>query len=1423
MIISYLCIRFVLAMKYILSLYILLITLVCQGASPELYCRPYNTSDGLPNNTVRDITQDSHGFIWLATLNGLARFDGTNFSIFQPDATDPLSLSDNRTYNITEDKNQFLWIGTTARQYNCYDLRKGRFVKYVEGNLPSFSNIFIASNGDVWLWHDKRGAARIRHLSDRSLHTDFFNRSTGTLPDDNINCISELSAGTILVESSTGLSVIHPEANTCNTILAKEPKASIEFDNAIWTLTNEGSIYKIRNGKAILVMSVPSTSAEIITSDFNLGHLWFLFTDRGVWRINLARGSFSKDFSPNPNLRNGIVINDNIGRPWIYNNTGNLSYYSKRDDRFITLALIPSERMLQIDHERYHIVEDKNGLIWISTYGNGLYSYDPEDGKLTHFDADEPLCPIRSNYIRYMMQDSGGGLWIATEYSGITRIWNHPRPVRYIYPTGTKASVRDNSIRMISPKAGGTFLISSKASRLYSWNSAGTEMSLVRSFPSPVYSVLGEFMGSELYGTRGAGLLIGNYSYRHRESDMTSLPNDNVYFLHRDVRNRVWVGTFGGGTAIILGKRPDSLRFKSFFRDIHGLNQHRCIWEDADGRFWIGTTQGIITFLPEAILKNAKDYKVYSRNHGSLAGNEIRALFRDSKHRLWIATGDAGLVCASTNSDGSLTPIHHYSQSDGLTDSCVQSIIEDNSGDIWTGTENGLFRLDLKSGSFEKFLFSKNIPDNVYSENCASKLDDGAIVFGSNCGLILLNPSDFPKESLGHGALRFTGIKINGMIPSRNELNSALENAIDYSDVIRLKYNQNSISVDFSFIDYRSDKSYRYSYLLDGYDTSWSTPSQIASASYKNLSPGRYTLRVKCLEGGMCIGEEEIRIIVSPPWWATPLAKIIYAIAALGLLYLIYRLIMQFAFLRHRVYIEKELSEYKIKFFTNISHEFRTPLTLIIGALERLRTHHEFSPEVHDSFEIMERNSSRMLRLINQLMEFRKSEYDALKLAVEPIEFVSYSRQLFKNFSNEADKKSITLTFNTEVDTLDILADKNYVDKIEYNLISNALKYTPDGGRIEVRIALRDTLVEFSVQDTGIGVEPEKRAKLFLPYLQSSSSHDSIGIGLALSRELARKHHGDIIYRPSASVGSEFILTLPLDSSVYTSDERFVVSPLSDEDNRDKPSILDNPVSAGAPWILVVEDNPELREFLKDEIGKYFNVITACDGEDGLNKVRNYEFDLILSDIMMPKIDGRELAHIIKSDESTNHIPLILLTALGDNDNALAGYESGADAYVTKPFSMRVLLAHINRIIQQREILRAKFSSTPLLSGLKECNVSPDRAFIERLEAVAMENLSNTTFSMDDFASHLNLGRAVFYRKLKAVLGTTPNDYLKKIRLNKASQLLRNDPEITIAEVSDSVGFSDPFYFSKCFKAEYGMSPSAYKSDNGHGNRNEKV
>lgn len=817
-----------------------------------------------------------------------------------------------------------------------------------------------------------------------------------------------------------------------------------------------------------------------------------------------------------------------------------------------------------------------------------------------------------------------------------------------------------------------------------------------------------------------------------------------------------------------------------------------------------------------------------------------------------------GFCVANIKNDYKDISFTHYTVNDGLVHSVVQAFIEDDEGNIWVSTEYGISCFNPENKIFNNYFFSNDILGNVYTEGCA-KLKDGRLAFGTNHGLIILNTKQIKnKEKIL--SVTFTDLKLNGISVRPADMDSPLTAALAYTDAISLKYYQSSFVIDFSTFDYPISTNTRFSYKLEGYDDDWSIPSTLNFAAYKNLPAGTYYLHVKAcsVSGIWSDNEETLEIKVTPPFWATGWAFFVYILIAGIIMYFVYRTIRNINNLRNKIKVEKQLTEYKLVFFTNISHEFRTPLTLIQGALDRIHRTHNIPKEIRYSIKLMDKSTQRMLRLINQLLEFRKMQNNKLALSLEETDVIAFLYEIYLSFQDTAESKNMDFKFIPSVNSYKMYIDKGNIDKIAYNLLSNAFKYTPSGGKIEFSIYIdkQKQLLIMKVTDTGVGIPKEKRNELFKRFMQSSFSSDSIGVGLHLTHELVHVHKGNICYEENPSGGSIFIVTLPTDSSIYQSNDFLIPeNAILKEEAQNHPSLsalneenahseseeeIDKEVEniekelktelnasdqegpLNKRKILIIEDDNDVREFLKEELTPYFEVAAEADGKNGLEYAHNNDIDLIISDVMMPGYNGFEITRKLKSDFGTSHIPIILLTALNAAESHLEGVKSGADSYITKPFSTKLLLASIFKLIEQRDKLKEKFSNDLSAKRPVMCTSDKDKEFVENLTKIVEEQLTNPEFTADDFASMMSLGRTIFYRKVRGVTGYTPKEYLRIMRMKKAAELL-STKKYTVSEVTYMVGINDPFYFSRCFKAQFGISPSSYQKRYQEGIRETEI
>lgn len=1077
---------------------------------------------------------------------------------------------------------------------------------------------------------------------------------------------------------------------------------------------------------------------------------------------------------------NGRVLTDNKGGKWIYNNTGILRKVV--GDSLITLRLLPNETNY-IDYERFNIVEDNHGLVWISTYGKGLFVFNHDLNQGQHFVANEKgESPIASNYLLCITADRRDGVWVSAEYGGVSHLQVMDKGVVRIFPNGRENLDLSNVVRMVKKQRDGSVMVGTRDGCLYHYSADMAQMLVKSHFDSNIYSVVEMPQGRMWIGTRGKGIYgIPGLDFK----------NKKVFCLKPDDRGRMWIGIFGEGLSVAI-PRGEGYEVRTFFADSVGLNEVRCLAIDRKGMLWGGTSGGLFCVDPTRFAADGKGLRVYKR------GSEIHDMLVDRQGRLWLTVPGEGLVCMQ---DGNFRILD---ASQGLINNMVQSVVETEDGNLWVSTQQGVSCWKAKDNSFDNYLFSRVMMGNVYNENSAVCLDDGRVLLGGNYGLTIINPSRISHVK-GQTSVVFT--------------------SHPYSDEMTLSYEERSPKINFSTLDYSDVNNVKYTYWLEGYDSSWSVPSPTPWVNYQNLPFGSYSLHVKASYSDGIWGKESVLdISVEPPFYLSVWAWVFYALFLTVVIVMVVKSIREKNILKGKIKFEQEFTRYKLVFFTNIAHEFRTPLTLIQGSLEKekriMKTNH-WQLELEKTVRTMDKSVQRMLRLIDQLLEFRKMQAGKLKLSLQETDVVMFVQGICKMFDDAAESKQIDFKFESQLPAYLMYLDQQKMDKVVFNLLSNAFKYTHAKGTISVSLSFTDVMT-IRVADTGVGIPQEKRELLFSRFMQSSYTGESFGIGLHLTHELVRTHHGEITYQENEGGGSVFVVTIPLQKDCYEASDFLVKdSPIlkadltKERDGQEEKTTDAVPSAPSAPLnrrtILLIEDDNDVREFLLSELESCFDLKVASDGKAGIAMAKELDVDLIVSDVMMPGMNGFELTKRLKNSFETSHIPIILLTALSTDENVLEGTESGADAYITKPFSPQLLMARILQLLNQREILRQKFGKVPQEIRSAMLRNEQDSLFVKRLDSIVYSRLGEQDLSVDKVAGLLHLGRTIFYKKVRGTTGYTPNEYIRVIRLRKAAELLK-EGEKNVSEVAYAVGFDNPYYFSKCFKEQFGMPPSHYRS-----------
>lgn len=1351
----------------------------------EVKAKRVTIQEGLPSNVVSDMQQDQKGFLWFSTYNGLARYDGNVVTTYFDNDSTGVSALIGRTKKALEDVTyKKLWVYSSSERLTCLNMVDGKEEKYCqEVEKLHFTKWKLVCDGMFWLWGAKDGAMLVDYRSGSFLTRRFAHAEIGS---SQVPLIDSLDKDNVVL-CTTDKVFLYSEGRLSCMAKGMRMSRTRPFHHKMLMVSEKGDVYVLRQGKLQRFSHVAYVDGEVATGDLLMGNRWILFTNRRSFSIDVRTGEVA-ECEGEWLIPNGRVLTDNKGRKWIYNKTGVLRLV--RQDKLVPLILFPQQTTNYIDHERFHIVEDNHGLIWISTYGKGLFVFNQDLTQSQHFVADKlGESPIASNYLLGIIADRHDGVWVSSEYGGVSHIQVMDKGVERIYPNGEGNMDFSNVVRMVKKMNDGTVMVGTREGSLYHYSADMSQVLGKSHFDSNVYGIVQMPNGETWIGTRGKGI------YGAKGLDFK---DRNVFCMASDAKHRMWIGTFGKGLSLVY-PRKDGYGVKTFFADSVGLNEVRCMVIDKHGVLWCGTSGGLIRIPIDEFVKDASRYKTYVRDY------EIRDVIVDRQGRLWLSASGDGLVQVEPG-DGETEPkFHVFNTFNGLVNNLVQSVVDTPDGNLWISTQQGVTAWNARKKSFENYMFSRNPMGNVYNENSAVCLDDGRVVLGGNYGLTIIQPS-----RLSH---------VSG-------LTDVVFTSYPYSDEITLTYEQRSPNIHFSTLDYSDVRNVKYTYRLEGFDQTWSKPSSTPWAAYQKLPAGKYLLHVKACTSDGTWGKESMLVIhIKPPFYLTSWAIMIYVLLVLGVIILVVKFVHDKNVLRNRIRLEQELTRYKLVFFTNIAHEFRTPLTLMQGSLEkekRIMKANRWQTELEKTIRVMDKSVQRMLRLIDQLLEFRKMQAGKLKLSLQETDAVMFVKGICRMFDDAAESKEIAYSFESSEPAHAMFLDQQMIDKVVFNLLSNAFKYTPAKGNISVSLSFTDVMT-IRVADTGVGIPQEKRAQLFSRFMQSSYTGESFGIGLHLTHELVRTHHGEIAYQENEGGGSVFVVTIPLQKDCYEAsdflvkDSPILKAELAKERDGQEEKTTDAVPSAppSAPLnrrtILLIEDDNDVREFLLSELESCFDLKVASDGKAGIAMAKELDVDLIVSDVMMPGMNGFELTKRLKNSFETSHIPIILLTALSTDENVLEGTESGADAYITKPFSPQLLMARILQLLNQREILRQKFGKEPQEIRSAMLSNEQDSLFVKRLDSIVYSRLGEQDLSVDKVAGLLHLGRTIFYKKVRGTTGYTPNEYIRVIRLRKAAELLK-EGEKNVSEVAYAVGFDNPYYFSKCFKEQFGMPPSQYRS-----------
>lgn len=1386
-----------------------------------------SVNDGMACNTVNDIQQDKDGYIWFATTNGLSRFDGYSFvNLTRLGIGEKVESAANISLLVNDKHNGLIWGYTPQQAIYCYALNKGKFVDYT--GIGDFNRPFrfrCLSHDGMWLYDENFGVRHIIYKKGQFSIQDYTEKN-GLLASQKDLAVNEDPKQNIWISSQKGLLRITPDGKRRILLKGKHILARTLNEHYYAALTDQGEAYLYNlDGKLLLRSQLPSMMGIVGTSRSSMfwNGSWYIFSDGDTFAMNLHTGKF---FRPQIQIPNAIDKNTLTSYYCFYDKKGNLYLFSKKSKWMKKLSLMDNMMEILARDKNFSVAEDASGRLFIASYGNGLYVYSPKEDKLQHFSTKDKDPILDTDFLFSIFIDRSNCIWISSGYGVFWLKEIQDINAKYIQLMPQAENELNNQVRHVSYIGNNQVVASNRNHQCFIYDiKTGSVTSLLQA-DANIYSYKVDPKGHTWIGTKGAGLTIDGKKYSHK---LGNCPSDRIYDFAFDPQGRTWIATWGNGLLLTHWFDNKPLRFAQFIASTTKEEQIHALFMGRGNRLWACSNNGII--LVDTHKKNIsnKDIIRFNSSTCQLPVNQIICGFEARDGVLWFGT-NSGIIKAHYNEKTRRLSFEMINTTNGLINNSVRAMAEDHYGNIWVTTEEGLSRINSQTMNMKSFILSNLLSENAYTENCVTQLPDGRMIFGSVHGMLLLKPERYAPNSEKSQKVTITNLEVNGMSILKDEQNEVSDWAINYTKEISLTSDKNSLTISFSNFNYPEIGSTVYQYYLEGIDKTWRHKTSLNHADFNDLRPGHYTLHLRTLNSNNEWSKETtLKITIRQPWYNTGWAWTVYLIIIGSIGLFLYRAWRKNFELTQQMKMEKQMNDFRIDFFTHISHEFRTPLAIIQSTIEKLKNSGEGyinKPTLYT----LGRGSKRMQRLINNLMDFRKINTGNMKLSLEQGDIIGFIRKIFDDIYTIAKQKDINMSFTPSVNKHPMVFDTTKVETIIYNLLSNAVKYTPDKGNIAVKIDIQNKKLEFSVEDDGPGIKPDREKDLFKPFMHGYVSKGGMGIGLYTAHEMAYLHKGALTYQRSENLGgSLFILTLPDDSSLYSSED------FAEQSALEKTSIerdeIDAIVKEMAPkaindvTVMVIEDDPDMMEQIKSELSIYFKVVGFMNGKTGYENIKRIKPALLISDIMLPGMSGYEVVSNMKADPALQDIPVIMLTAFDDTQHILKAYKNFVDDYMVKPCNFKLLIARALQFVAADRKVNTPAKESVLESSNEDVQVKPvkqlkqvepallmstqDKKFKDKLEAIVAQHISDHNFNVDRLAELLNLGRTTVYNRTKNILGVSPNMYIQNERLRIAAQMLL-EGEYTVTEISDKVGFSDATYFYKCFKSKFGVAPSKY-------------
>lgn len=1477
-------------MKKILYLIVGLVYAVSVKAQPDCFFTHYSSEDGLSQNTIMSILQDRKGNMWFATWDGINKFDGYSFKTYKARLDNRIALSHNRVDYLAEDKYGFLWLQTYDNHAYRFDPRTETFERVPgegsEGSTANITKIELLPSGSVWLLTENEGAiCATTDPKDFSLTSQCYTIQSGQFPAKHVHHVYQDRAGNEWILSDNGLGMLVPGEKTpvfyFSETAGRENKGGqafyscMEYGEEILFGSGGGRVWRYQKQNGQFLLQTFSASSRIVAiNEIGGDEMLFTTSEDGFFVYHV--GTKEAEHFPASRFPNGSIYStyvDKTSEVWFEQHTpGSIVHFNPRKRILKREEIAVEPTSTDRSRPAFHVHEDSNGILWVHPYGGGFSYFDRANNCLRPFYNSLSGRNWRfSNKIHSVFSDNQGNLWMCTHSKGLEKVTFRPSQFRIITPVPHDYESLSNEVRALCEDKDLNLWTGLKDGKLrvYDKNRINrgylTENGTVSHSGTPlrgnVYFILQDSRQNLWIATKGDGLVRAERQqdsyhykltrYQHREDDIYSLSDDNVYCVYEDKEGRIWVATFGGGINYLSHDRDGKEIMVNHRNNLKGYpidycNRARFITGDHRGHIWIGTTVGALMIDTE--FKNPEDVKFrhflrVPEDEHSLSNNDVHWIVSTRKKELYIATFGGGLnKLVSLDADGN-AKFKSYTVQDGLPSDVLLSVQEDKAGNLWLSSENGISQFIPSEEKFENYADKEIFFRVRFSEAASQYTASGNMLFGASTGIFYFNPDSIRKSDFVPPMVLSKLLISNvDVVPGQG---SVLKQGLDDTKELILSHRENIFTIQFAALDYSAPSEIQYAYILDGFEKAWNNVGKQRVATYTNLPKGHYVFKVRSTNGDG-VWTDNIRTLdieVLPSFWETPFAYFLYVlffimiiVAAVYILFTIYRL-------KHEVSVEQQMTDMKLRFFTDISHELRTPLTLIAGPVEYVLGNSKLPDDAREQLQVVGRNTNRMLRLINQILDFRKIQNRKMKMQVQRINVVAFTRKIMENFESVAEEHQIDFLFETEKEELYLWVDEDKFEKIVFNLLSNAFKYTPNGKMITVLVREDEKTVSVGVQDQGIGIAEKNKKSLFVRFEnlvdRNLFNQSSTGIGLSLVKELVEMHKALISVDSRLGEGScfkvdflkgkdhydETVEFLQDDASASMGVAEQVTDIVSEVPHRLEEEQTQDEVKEGSDskgTMLLVEDNSELRLFLRSIFASEYRIVEAVDGMQGWSKALKFLPDIIISDVMMPEKDGIEMTSELRADMTTSHIPIVLLTAKTSIESKLEGLEYGADDYITKPFSATYLKARVKNLLTQRQKLQGVYRDNLMAGGItvasteetaeeKTPEMSPnDRKFMDKLVDLMEKNMDNGDLVVDDLVQELAVSRSVFFKKLKTLTGLAPIEFIKEMRIKRAVQFIETG-EYSMTQIAYMVGINDPRYFSKCFKQKMGMTPTEYR------------